>query len=217
MTNTTSITTVMPNPHSEHCRDCKVRLHELLTALYRDACHKDYLFPWPSSPKAYDGTHIGDILQCIYTELKDYRGYGGFIRSPRMPPCDYYIENPGFILEFDERQHFSRPRGVTLDLYPADLRMGFSLQKWHHLCTVLRAEDPNPPDRDERRAWYDCLRDLLPTVHGLGPTIRLYEGALPWCELQLDSPEDIRTFMSFLQGSHSIEPECQSPSGISTD
>ncbi len=192
---------VMPNTsHSEHCRDCKTRLHQLLTALFPDACSKDHSFPWPSSPDAYRGTRIGEVLQRVFDALHDHRGYGNFIRTPRMPPCDYYIASPGFILEFDERQHFTRPRAIALGIYPADLRMGFSTREWRRLCEVLNAEDPDPPDRDERRAWYDCLRDLLPAAHGLGPTVRLYEGALRWCELRPDSPADIRAFKSFLEG-----------------
>ena len=116
----------MPNSarHSEHCRDCKTRLHELLTTLYPDACRKDHSFPWPSSPEAYRGTWIGEALQRIFDGLRDHRGYGDFIRTPRMPPCDYYMDyiaSPGFILEFDERQHFTRPRAIALEFYPADL------------------------------------------------------------------------------------------------
>ena len=187
--------------HPEHCRDCKTRLHDLLAALYPDACRKDHAFPWPSTPEAYQGTRIGEILQRIHDGLRAYRGYEDFIRTPRMPRCDYYITSPGFILEFDERQHFTRPRAIALELYPAGLPTGFSTREWRRLCEELDAEDGDPPDRDERRAWYDCLRDLLPGVHGLGPTVRLYEGARRWCELRPDCPADVRGFKSFLPGS----------------
>lgn len=199
----TNNTPVIPNSgqHPEHCRDCKTRLRELLAALYPDACRKDHAFPWPSRPEAYRGTRIGGVLQRIFDELGAHRGNGDFIRTPRMPPCDYHIASHGFILEFDERQHFTRPRAITLALYPADLRMGFSTREWLRLCDVLDARDPEPPDRDERRAWYDCLRDLLPAVHGLGATVRLYEGSLRWCELRPDSAEDVAVFKSFLEGS----------------
>ena len=186
--------------HPEHCRDCKTRLHELLTVLYPDACRKDHAFPWPSSPDAYRGTRVGEALRRIHDGLRTHRGHGDFIRTPRMPPCDYYIASPGFILEFDERQHFTRPRAIALALYPADLPTGFSTREWRRLCEELNAEDGEPPDRDERRAWYDCLRDLLPGLYGLGPTVRLYEGALRWCELRPDSPADVRGFKSFLPG-----------------
>ncbi len=202
-----------PPAHSEHCRACKVRLHELLTALYPGACRRDPSFPWPSKPETYRGHPIGAVLQQIFDALRDHRGYGNFIRTPWMPPCDYHLDSiagagiagdtiasPGFILEFDERQHFTRPRAIALGLYPKDLRMGFPAGEWLRLCAVLNARDPEPPDRDERRAWYDTLRDLLPLVHGLGPTVRLYEGALRWCELRPDAPADVARFRSFLEG-----------------
>lgn len=202
MANNTAVM-LNPTPHSEHCRACKTRLHELLTALYPDACRRDQAFPWPSSPEAYRGTRIGAVLQRIFEALRDHRGYGNFIRTARMPPCDYHMDNiasPGFILEFDERQHFTRPRAIALGLYPDDLRMGFPVGEWLRLCAGLDARDPEPPDRDERRAWYDTLRDLLPAVHGLRPTVRLYEGALRWCELRPDVPADVARFKSFLRG-----------------
>lgn len=183
-----------PDRHPEHCRDCKTRLHELLTRLYPGACHKDHSFPWPSAPEAYRGVRMGEVLQRVFDGLAAHRGYRDFVRTPRMPRCDYFIASPGFILEFDERQHFTRPRAVALSLYPADLRMGFSVAEWRRLCKVLCAEDPTPPDRDERRAWYDSLRDLLPMMHGLRPTVRLYEGAMRWCDLRTDSSADIRRF-----------------------
>lgn len=199
-------TLVMSRPgfHSEHCRACKTRLRELLTVLYPDACHRDQSFPWPSRPEAYRDTRIGAVLQRIFEALRDHRGYGDFVRAPWMPPCDYHLDNiasPGFILEFDERQHFTRPRAIALGLYPRDLHMGFPVGEWLRLCVALDTRDPEPPDRDERRAWYDTLRDLLPVVHGLGPTVRLYEGALRWCELRPDAAADVARFKSFLEGS----------------
>ena len=202
MANNTAVM-LNPTPHSEHCRACKIRVHELLTALYPDACHRDHAFPWPSTPEAYRGTRTGAVLQRIFEALRDHRGYGDFIRTAQMPPCDYHLNNiasPGFILEFDERQHFTRPRAIALGLYPRDLRMGFPVGEWLRLCAVLDERDPEPPDRDERRAWYDTLRDLLPTVHGLRPTVRLYERALRWCEMRPDAPADVARFKSFLEG-----------------
>jgi hypothetical protein len=100
-----------------------------------------------------------------------------------MPPCDYVVSDPPFILEFDESQHFTRPRLVTLALYPENLESGFWLSHWQELCRQIDAQDDQPFDRDERRAWYDTLRDLVPTVHGFNPTVRLYAGEFAWCSL----------------------------------
>jgi hypothetical protein len=185
--------------HSQHCRQCKLRVRELLTALYGD-CLVNHAFRWPSHPGAYSGL-VGETLQRIFDSLRGYRGYENFIRSGEMPPCDYFVRWRGFIVEFDESQHFTQPRLVTLRCYPRELAVGFDLREWIGLCESLNSEDPSPPDRDERRAWYDCLRDLLPHYYGLQPTVRFHAQGFRWCELRTTSMEDRRRFESFL-GTH---------------
>jgi hypothetical protein len=58
------------------------------------------------------------------------------------------------------------------------------------LCSAIDARDDEPIDRDERRAWYDTLRDLVPTLHGFRPTVRLYADELRWCALDGSSSGD---------------------------
>ena len=172
----------MKTEHSAHCRACKERVRELLTAIYGE-CRVNHSFPWPTQPELYANTPIGNLLEQIRAALGDLRGHRDFIKSPQMPPCDYVISDPPFILEFDESQHFTRPRLVTLALYPENLESGFWLSHWQELCRQIDAQDDQPFDRDERRAWYDTLRDLVPTVHGFNPTVRLYAGEFAWCSL----------------------------------
>ena len=184
--------------HSAHCRACKERLRELLTTIYGD-CHANVQFPWPSHPAAYASTTAGDLLQRIRSALGDWRGHRDFIKSAQMPPCDYFIPDPPFILEFDESQHFSRPRLVTLALYPENLDSGFSLSRWRELCRAVDARDDQPFDRDERRAWYDTLRDLVPPLHGFRPTVRLYAEAYPWCSLDVSIGPHYEHFLALLE------------------
>jgi len=185
--------------HSPHCRACKLRIREILIALHGD-CLVNHAFAWPSGARPYAGTQVGDTLERIFDALCRYRGYENFVRATEMPPCDYYVPRAGFILELDEDQHFTQPRLVTLQCYAADLRVGFDLREWMRLCERLNSEDRTPPDRDERRAWYDCLLALLPLYHGFQPTVRLYSGNSPWCTLRPDSPEDRFRFASLLAG-----------------
>ena len=184
--------------HSEHCRGCKEQVCGLLTALYGD-CRVSHSFPWPAKVQDYQHTAIGKTLRQIHTGLGDLRGYHDFSKSAQVPPCDYYISSPPFILEFDESQHFSRARLVSLTLYPADFKAGFSLSRWRELCREIDAEDDEPADRDERRAWYDVLRDLVPTLHGFHPTVRLYAGEFAWCSLDNASAKDRKIFRSILK------------------
>lgn len=193
------------NPHSAHCRACKERVGELLKAVYGD-CRMNAQFPWPCHPEAYAGTSIGDSLEKIRAALGNLRGHRDFIKQPRIPPCDFHVIDPPFILEFDESQHFSRPRLLTLSLYPMDLPVGFSVDRWRELCREIDAMDDMPIDRDERRAWYDTLRDLAPRLHGFEPTVRLYAGEFRWCALD-PGTEGGRELFSALLGERVPAPK----------
>ena len=183
--------------HSAHCRACKERVHELLTAIYGE-CRTHCQFPWQAQPQIYTDTVLGNTLRQIHGALADLRGHRDFIKSAQMPPCDYFIAAPPFIVEFDESQHFSRPRSVTLANYPQQITVGFSISRWQDLCREINAVDDTPIDRDERRAWYDTLRDLLPLTHGFRPTVRLYAGDLEFCALNAHKTADQAMFRQLL-------------------
>jgi hypothetical protein len=177
-------------PHSGHCRACKERLRALLTAAYGE-CRTNVSFPWPAHSAAYVRTPIADALERVRAALGDVRGHRDFIKSAQIPPCDFYVPAPAFIVEFDESQHFTKPRLVSLSFYPDGFNSGFSLARWRELCRRIDARDDTPIDRDERRAWYDALRDLVPPLHGLAPTARLYAEETAWCALNPTHPQDV--------------------------
>ena len=187
----------MNNTHSAHCRACKDRVRELLTAIFAE-CRIGHKFPWPARPEDYAGTVIGNTLQTIHSALGDRRGHRDFVKSAHVPPCDFCVSDPPFILEFDESQHFSAARLITLRLYPPTMPVGFSLTGWQDLCREINAVDDEPIDRDERRAWYDTLRDLAPIVYGFKPTVRLYAGSCEWCRLDAANERHLETFRQFL-------------------
>jgi hypothetical protein len=187
--------------HSAHCRTCKERIGELLLALYGH-CRVNHSFPWSALPQDYGRSPIGSLVERIRLALGQLRGHHDFIKSALVPPCDYFVSDPPFILEFDESQHFSRPRSVTLSLYPDELRVGFPVARWLDLCREIDAQDDLPFDRDERRAWYDTLRDIIPTLHGFQPTVRLYAGEFEWCSLDAASVLDQARFKQILEMRH---------------
>lgn len=180
-------------------------MQELLNAIHGD-CRPNHQFPWSARPEDYAGSAIGAPLETIRAALGDLRGHRDFIKSALMPPCDYFVADPPFIVEFDENQHFSRARLVTLSNYPEGISVGFEISRWQELCREIDAVDDTPFDRDERRAWYDTLRDLLPTVHGFKPTVRLYAKEFMWCSLETGSTQDVSVFSSLLEGRRPISP-----------
>ena len=115
-----------------------------------------------------------------------------------MAPCDFWVPDPGFIVEFDESQHFTIPRKLAFSAYPDEHSLGFSRDRWIFLCEKHNARDNDPPYRDEQRAWYDTLRDLIPSLEGLQPTVRIYASDYAWCSLDPDSSNDLRQFLEYL-------------------
>ena len=190
----------MTEAHSNHCRACKEHVRELLLAVF-GRCRVGHQFPWPAHPEPYAATSIGVTLERIRAALGDCRGHRDFIKSAQVPPCDFYVFDPPFILEFDESQHFSRARAIALEHYADTLSLGFSVSHWLKLCRTINAVDDHPIDRDERRAWYDTLRDLVPLVNGLNPTVRLYAGDRQWCALDPNNSSDRVVFKDLIRGS----------------
>ena len=195
-----SLGTVASRRHSERCCDCKTRIAALLERIY-GTCVPNHRFGWQAGLAPYEATPIGSALRDVAQHLKAYRGHGvdKFVRSVKLAGCDYWVRDSGFIVEFDESQHFTRPRRIALSVYADIGSLGFSAKRWMELCEHHDARDDDPPYRDEQRAWYDTLRDLIPSVMGLHPTVRLYARDLVWCSLDPNSREDRERFSDLLR------------------
>ena len=191
--------TVPSKRHSERCRECKIRVGQLLARIY-GACVRDHRLRWETSLTAYAGTSVDPVLRDVAGVLEEHRGYGigAFVRSNALAGCDYWVPDPGFIVEFDESQHFTRPRKLALSVYPDAHPLGFAARRWLELCEHHDARDNDPPFRDEQRAWYDTLRDLVPSIRGLQPTVRFYARDQVWCSLDPDSRADRECFSDLI-------------------
>ena len=191
--------TIPSRRHSERCRACKIRVRQLLERIY-GACVLNHRFGWQTGLAAYVGTSIDPVLRDVAGVLAKYRGYGigTFVRSNVLAGCDYWVSDLGLIVEFDESQHFTRPRKLALSVYADTNPLGFAARRWLELCEHHDARDNAPPWRDEQRAWYDTLRDLVPSIMGLQPTVRLYAPDRVWCSLDPDSGEDRERFSDLI-------------------
>mgnify|MGYP001773470770 CR=1 FL=1 len=184
--------------NDERCPKCKEAVGKLLGKIYGKV-EQDFKFKVGTHPEEFKNTPYFEKLVEIYEALQNHRGFKEFVKAKTLPPCDFFVPNPGFIVEFDESQHFTPLREMTLDLYP-ELELGFDKRRWLTLCEQIKARDNNPPYRDEQRAWYDTLRDFLPAIKDLKPTVRLFAKDFVWCNLNPDNPADIERFEGILRG-----------------
>ncbi len=172
----------------------------LLRKVY-GAVEKEYTFDVRTHPDDFEDTQYYDSLKKIYEALQNYRKFKNLVNTNTLPRCDSLMRGAGFILEWDERQHFTLPRKIALELYPENLKIGFEKKRWIELCGKIHATDNDrkKPYRDEQRAWYDTLKDFLPEFEGLKPTIRLYYKDPQWSSLNPNSAIDIERFKELLQ------------------
>jgi hypothetical protein len=151
-------------------------------------------------PEDFINSQFYHEIKDIFLSLKECRGHEDFVRASNLPRVDFYVPKPGFIVEFDESQHFTARRKESLLKYPDTLEIGFNANKWVELCEKTDAKDNDPPYRDEQRAWYDTLRDFLPTIKQLIPTIRVFSKDFRWCNLNPEVQSDIKKFKALLEG-----------------
>lgn len=183
--------------HTERCRACKTTVQKLLEKLYGKVIANARI-GIATKPDSLNDPLYGRALTAVYKALQDYRGFRDFVKSETLPGCDWFVSRPGFVVEFDESQHFTNCRAIALERYPLDMRLGYDRQVWREQCQKIDAKDNNPPYRDEQRAWYDTLRDFLPTFLHFKPTVRLLANEQRWCRLDPESDKDVENFRQIM-------------------
>lgn len=179
--------------HNERCKYCKKNVAELLRARHGEVIVNHDL-NLPCRLEDYRTHPIFDALAFIHSELQRHRGFLNFVRARRLAKADFFIPSCRLVVEFDESQHFTLSRLISLKAYPENLRLGFSRNKWMELAQKLNKKDNAPPFRDEQRAWYDTLRDFSALVLDHAPTVRLFAQDFNWCALDAKNPNDIERF-----------------------
>ncbi len=119
--------------HNERCKNCKQRIFELLKVAFGNV-DDQYNLNLPSRLDGYRGTVIYNDLSKIYRSIQDYRGFTDFVKAQKLPNVDYFIHSLKIIIEFDETQHFTKPRAISLSHYPPYLKLGFDKDKWQKRC-----------------------------------------------------------------------------------
>ena len=182
--------------HNERCKDCKKTFFELLNATYGDTVI-NYDLDIPANLIDYKREDHFSILGEIYERLCSYRGYNDFVRVKKLPRCDFYVLSEHRIVEFDETQHFTKPRSISLQNY-RKIPLAFDIDKWISLSNSLDKHDDSPKYRDEQRAWYDSLRDYSSLITNGKPIIRVFAKDYVWCSLNTDA-EGVKKFKSIIE------------------
>lgn len=143
----------------------------------------------------YKNLEVYEVLLTIYRALVNYRNYDNFVKSKSLQRCDIYIPSKKLLVETDEYQHFSYPRYISLENYPSSLSIGYNLSWYMEICNKKRMVDNDPKYRDEQRAWYDTIRDLLPIFYSdVVKTVRIPLGFHTWCLLDPTNNEHVDIF-----------------------
>ena len=87
----------------------------------------------------------------------------------RVLEVDFFLPSLNAAVEFDERQHFTEERKISLQCYEPP---GFDKERWIQLCSSS-IQDPDPPCRDWERAFRDAVRDIRAVQHGI-KLVRIY-------------------------------------------
>ena len=132
-------------------------------------CEKTYL--WLKTPTEIEGAY-----KKLFDALSSYRGNTAFAKKNVTLRCDFVCEGQKLIIEYDERQHFSEARRVSLEAYK-DVEVLFDRELWIKACADIGAKDNAPANRDEVRAYYDSTRDIACAENGY-KLVRIMHGQI---------------------------------------
>jgi len=138
----------------------KNSLQLLLNEVFNGDIVCEKTFTWMKAPKELDSDYT-DIIEA----LMNYRGDTAFAKKNTALRCDFVSESQKLIIEYDERQHFTLARKLSLLAYP-EINLGYNKELWLKACEDVKSKDNNPVNRDEIRAFYDSVRDIQAFRHG---------------------------------------------------
>ncbi len=133
--------------------------------------------------------------------------------------ADFLLRPRGVQVEYDEVQHFTSARAVTLELYPSQTPLAFDPVEYG--ATVARwkakgdkgfahkeaAEFPGRGGRQRQRAYFDAFRDLAAPHFGNGPVLRVAAPADDHAAAARRLAQMIKTEPAFRAAAGRQEPE----------
>jgi len=188
-------TRVSRNPIKNARRSALVKiLQEHFGKIELERKFSEICIPDLSARTSFD-SHLGAILEKI--ESHRNMKIGKWQKNGKLS-FDIYVPSINVVIEFDERQHFTLPRAVALKTYPESANLGFDKIRWIKLCEEINAGDNYPAYRDEQRAFYDSIRDIMAPKIGLKPVVRIFESDILWEREDLSS-SNVNDFLRFIK------------------
>ncbi len=125
-----------------------------------------------------------EVLGAIYARLKGDLSVLHASRANLLLPVDLVHAPTGTVIEVDGPPHFTSFRLTALELYPADVVVGFDLGLHKELCRAwcsktdelsrgLAAKGFGFGGVPRERAYHDALRDLAVVAMGHPPLMRI--------------------------------------------
>ena len=123
-------------------------------------------------------------LAAVYARLKGDVSVLYASSENLLLSVDLVHEPTGTVIELDESSHFTSFRLTALDLYPADVAIGFDVEEHRELCKQwcsrtdrlgggLPAKGFGFGGVHRERAYQDALRDLATPAMGHPPLVRI--------------------------------------------
>lgn len=141
----------------------KRAVKQLLETIFpNSSVEKERTFTW-GNVTATSAQDYADIFEPLHQS----RGYTAEqFAKPRAINYDFVVEDKKLIIEYDEKQHFTIQRKISLENYPDDIKLYYDKAYWVSECERIHAKDNDPPYRDEQRAFRDSIRDIAAYVNG---------------------------------------------------
>ena len=152
----------------------KNALQLLLNQHFKGTVVTEKSFDWLVTPEKPDR-----LYKSIINTLSKYRGDTKFARKKAKLKCDFVCDAKKIIIEYDERQHFSEARRLSLLAYKGKVHTDYDIDFWIKACADVHARDNDPSNRDEIRAYYDSTRDIEAARNGY-KLIRIMHDQVDW-------------------------------------
>ena len=143
-------------PHKKgEMRQQKEYLQNLLYELFGEV-ETEKKYDWATSPRTEK------VYMDIIANIEKLCGTRSFANKKYKMAFDFVCEKQKLIIEYDERQHFTKQRKIALMSYPSNIRLYYEKKMWIKACDDIntRLKSKDRPYRDETRAFYESIRDI---------------------------------------------------------